>query len=90
MRVIVITFTLAVAAVVGSVACASNQSTVEDPYLAPDKPRHEKAVGEAPTCVDADEAPMRCREDSECCDGFVCGIDPELSSRIKHCIYSGK
>jgi len=71
-------------------ACGGKQSKVEDQYLPPDEPQHEKEIGAAPSCVDEDDEPIQCERDDECCAGFVCGIDPELSARIKHCIYAGK
>jgi hypothetical protein len=70
-------------------ACGSDQKQVEDPYLPPTERKTEPVVGPAPECVDEHDEPVRCEEDSECCEGFVCGIDPELSARIKHCIYAG-
>jgi hypothetical protein len=40
--------------------------------------------------LDEDDRPVQCEYDKDCCEGFVCGIDPEVNSRVKHCIYSGK
>lgn len=42
-----------------------------------------------PQCVDAEDKPVRCTEDKECCAGFVCGRDPELNPQQKYCIYGG-
>lgn len=58
--------------------------------MAPEERKPEPLVSGAPKCVDDNDQPIRCAEDNECCSGFVCGIDPELSSRIKHCIYAGQ
>ncbi len=80
---------LSVLTYLGLSACGGSQQTVEDPYLPPDKPAHEQTVGSAPECIDSDGDVQSCERDSECCNGFVCGIDPELSSRIRHCIYAG-
>jgi hypothetical protein len=49
----------------------------------------EQAAGEAPSCVDAKDQPVACLSDSDCCAGFVCGKDPELSQRTSFCIYGG-
>jgi hypothetical protein len=46
-------------------------------------------VGEAPACVDDKEQPVSCLSDADCCAGFVCGKDPELSQRTSYCIYGG-
>lgn len=84
----IIPFALAVIASLGVVACGSKQEPAQEP-LVPEPPVREKPIGSAPECVDAENNPIRCEADDECCPGFVCGIDPELSSRIKHCIYGG-
>jgi hypothetical protein len=72
------------------VACAGEQAKVNDPYMAPEKRQKEQAVGAAPQCLTEDDKPVSCAEDKECCEGFVCGIDPEVSHSQKHCIYNGK
>jgi hypothetical protein len=46
-------------------------------------------VGAAPQCVDDKDQPVTCLSDSDCCAGFVCGKDPELSPRQSYCIYGG-
>jgi hypothetical protein len=46
-------------------------------------------VSGAPECVDDKEQPVECLSDSDCCSGFVCGKDPELSLRVRYCIYGG-
>ena len=43
----------------------------------------------APQCVDDKDQPVACLADSDCCAGFVCGKDPELSQRTSYCIYGG-
>ncbi len=89
MKRLVVTCAFAAIASLVVTACGSDQKKVEDPYLPPTERPDERAVGGAPECVDENNDPARCSEDGDCCDGFVCGIDPELSSRIKHCIYAG-
>jgi hypothetical protein len=49
----------------------------------------EQSVGAAPSCVDDKEQPVVCLSDGDCCAGFVCGKDPELSHRTSYCIYGG-
>jgi hypothetical protein len=46
-------------------------------------------IGAAPQCVDDKDQPVQCLSDSDCCKGFVCGKDPELSTRQSYCIYGG-
>jgi hypothetical protein len=46
-------------------------------------------IGEAPSCVDDKDKPVSCLADSDCCQGFVCGRDPELNPRASYCIYGG-
>jgi hypothetical protein len=58
--------------------------------MAPEKRPKEQAIGAAPQCLTEDDKPVKCEEDKECCEGFVCGIDPEVSASVKHCIYAGK
>ena len=84
MRSLIITCALAAVAFSSVTACGSDQKQVEDPYLPPDDESKEPVVGPAPECVDEEGEQVRCEDDKECCKGFVCGIDPELSSRIKY------
>ena len=53
-------------------------------------PKQELPEGPAETCVDENNEPIECEDNSECCQGFECGYDPEGSTRIKTCIWSGK
>lgn len=47
------------------------------------------AVGEAPECVDDKDQAVECLSDADCCQGFVCGKDPERSHRVSYCIFGG-
>ena len=47
-------------------------------------------IGPAPQCVDANDDPVKCQQDSDCCEGFACGRDPELNPRERYCIYAGE
>lgn len=49
----------------------------------------DQAADVAPSCVDARDQPVACLSDADCCAGFVCGKDPELSRRTSFCIYGG-
>lgn len=50
----------------------------------------EESVTEIPVCVDENNDPIQCEDDSECCEGFACGYDPEGSTRIKTCLWMGE
>ena len=43
-------------------------------------------TGSPPKCTDESGDPRECMADSDCCDGFYCGIDPEGSTRIRTCL----
>jgi hypothetical protein len=43
-------------------------------------------TGAPPKCTDDSGGPRECMADSDCCDGFYCGIDPEGSARIRTCL----
>ncbi len=82
-------------AVAGALSCtAGEQRRVSGPAsesaaaeeVAPSQP---PAVVGAPECLDANDRPAECLQDSDCCPGFVCGKDPELSRRVTFCIYAG-
>lgn len=40
----------------------------------------------ASVCEEANGTPRKCYSDEECCDGFSCSYDPELSRRQKYCL----
>ena len=48
-----------------------------------------REVGVAPECVDEKDQRVECLSDADCCAGFVCGKDPDLSPRVSYCIYGG-
>lgn len=50
----------------------------------------QEALPEGPSCLDTKGDVQECINDSECCKGFYCGIDPAGSPRIKVCLYGGK
>ena len=56
---------------------------------APESSSSAAAVGEAPECVDDKDQRVECLADTDCCAGFVCGKDPELSHHVSYCIYGG-
>lgn len=45
--------------------------------------------GAGATCLDEQGEPLACETDDECCEGFECGYDPEGSTRIKTCLWTG-
>ena len=70
------------------VACGSAQPRLEH-AATPEAAPEPASVGEAPECVDDEEQRVSCLSDADCCAGFVCGKDPELSHRLSYCIYGG-
>ncbi len=70
-------------------ACSASQSSAKDPYLPPETGEQSAPVPEEPECVDQDNNPARCEQDSDCCAGFVCGHDPELNHRELFCLFAG-
>jgi hypothetical protein len=70
-----------------AVACGASQ-----PKKEAQPPRLEEVnidaveTGALPKCTDESGGPRECMGDSDCCDGFYCGIDPEGSSRIRTCL----
>ena len=40
-------------------------------------------------CRDESNEVRNCERDSECCEGFTCGWDPQVSHVMKVCIYAG-
>ena len=54
-----------------------------------DNEKEDKDVLARRQCLGDDHKPKECLGDSDCCQGFYCGKDPEGSSRIKVCIEGG-
>ena len=77
----------------GALACASQTPEAETPadIEEADSGASQAVVPEtAPAaCVDENDDPIECEDDSECCEGFECGYDPEGSTRIKTCVWAG-
>lgn len=76
------------------VACGASQQPahqagVEGQSAAAEESVPAPSVGGAPSCVGENDQPVACLSDSDCCAGFVCGKDPELSQRTSFCIYGG-
>jgi hypothetical protein len=69
--------------------CAGGRDAVRDDYVPPASQPKERAVSEAPECLNEEDEPVECELDSDCCSGFVCGKDPELNPRKKFCIFGG-
>src|SRR5687768_11428951 len=64
-----------------AMACGAAQHPPAEQSAATTETISESPAGEAPTCVDDKEQPVSCLSDADCCAGFVCGKDPELSHR---------
>ena len=78
-----------VAAISGLVlGCASQQPRPEHSAAVTETPPEVESVS-APECVNDKDQPVECLSDGDCCQGFVCGKDPELSQRVSFCIYGG-
>jgi hypothetical protein len=69
-----------------ALACSQGGESVKSPETETAPPPPPAA---APECVDAKDEPVTCQMDSECCQGFVCGKDPEKSQIVKYCLYAG-
>lgn len=72
-----------------AMACGAAQRSSADQSAATTESISDEPVGEAPSCVDDKDQPISCLSDADCCAGFVCGKDPELSHRMSFCIYGG-
>jgi len=77
----------------GVLACASQTQDADSPADLEEEdsgaPRASVPEGPPAACVDENNEPVQCELDSECCEGFECGYDPEGSTRIKTCIWAG-
>jgi hypothetical protein len=72
-----------------AMACGAAQHPPAERAAATVESVPEAPVGEAPKCVDENDQPVSCLSDADCCAGFVCGKDPELSRRTNYCVYGG-
>jgi len=54
-----------------------------------DEEQEDKDVIARRQCLGEDRKPKECMSDDDCCQGFYCGKDPEISSRVKVCIDTG-
>jgi hypothetical protein len=68
---------------------ASQQHPQSEQSAAAVESAPDQAVGGAPSCVGDNDQPVSCLSDADCCAGFVCGKDPELSQRTSYCIFGG-
>jgi len=69
--------------------CTAQQSQPQTSAAAAETLPESAGVEVAPECVNAEDQHVECLADSDCCAGFVCGKDPELSPRVSYCIYGG-
>lgn len=55
--------------------------------LIDDKAENEdKAILERRKCLGDSDKPKECESDDDCCEGFYCGRDPQVSDVLKVCI----
>lgn len=73
----------------GVTGCAAAQPQPQTSAAAAETPPESPGIQVAPECVNAEDQHVECLADTDCCSGFVCGKDPELSSRVSYCIYGG-
>jgi hypothetical protein len=77
----------------GVLACTSQTPEADSPADFDEEdsgaPRASAPEGAPAACVDENDDPIECELNSECCEGFECGYDPEGSTRIKTCIWAG-
>ena len=55
-----------------------------------DNDKEDKDVIARRQCLGDSHKPKECLSDEDCCQGFYCGKDPEISPRVKVCIDSGR
>lgn len=86
-----------VLAVSGCGASAKSQSARTEgtdtslPSLIDDNAEKEdKAIIARSQCVGDSNKPRECESDNECCGGFYCGRDPQISDVIKVCMISSQ
>lgn len=48
--------------------------------------QEDKAIIAHSQCMGDDNKPRECESDNECCGGFYCGRDPQISDVIKVCM----
>lgn len=77
------------AAAVLVLGCAAQQPRAEHSAAVEETAPEVESTPAAPECVDDKDQRVECLSDSDCCQGFVCGKDPELSQRVSYCIYGG-
>ena len=93
MRWMAVVMILAAAGCGGSKRSAKNGGDEEGGSLKSlideDNEQEDKDVIARGKCLGDDRKPKECLSDNDCCPGFYCGKDPEVSPRIKVCIDSG-
>ena len=73
-----------------TVACSSSTPQASAPQSA-SVPEEVPAVpeGTVSECLGADDEVVDCVTDADCCEGFECGRDPDVSSVRRVCVFSG-
>ena len=70
-------------------AQAGGEGQSQSSLMMKGEPGDEQDVSGHSQCLDDDNRPLQCERDSDCCAGFYCGRDPQVSDVIKVCISSG-
>jgi hypothetical protein len=80
--------TLVVLAAFGllAAACGGAQKTEEQPEFYSSKEYEENKPPPPDPCREASGEPRECKANEDCCEGFVCSLDPERSRIRRYCI----
>jgi len=90
MRSISVLFTLVLAGCAASTTSQPAQSAGEDEELsALMRENAEKDAQDSDQCLDESNEPRQCERDADCCQGFTCGWDPQVSRVMKVCVNAG-
>lgn len=67
-----------------AVSCASAPQKKDDqPW--PESTRSDYEHADDP-CKEKGGAPRQCQADQDCCEGYVCSLDPERSRVMRYCL----
>jgi hypothetical protein len=93
MRSISLLFTLVLAGCAGSTPSQSARSPEGDQNLSSlmkeNADSDNQDVADATQCLDESNDPRQCERDADCCQGFACGWDPQVSRVFKVCVGGG-
>jgi hypothetical protein len=93
MRSISLLFTLMLAGCAASTTAQSPRSGEDGQKLSSLMEENARAdnedVGGGAECLDESNDPRQCERDADCCAGFACGWDPQVSRVVKVCVFGG-